>query len=102
MAVNDCVLHDAIFFVTCVTISGRNGVAREAVSRLQHVTCPHGILFPIFLGMQRLHQSLETMASCNSRLQRVTCQLQLAMDSFSQRCEKSCKENRYVHAWSYL
>ena len=44
----------------------------------------------------------ETIASCSSKWQRVTCLLQLAMDLFFQRCEANCKTNCTVYNTSIL
>ena len=40
-----------------------------------------------------LHFYFENIASCRTRLQRVTCFFQLAMDFFFQHCKTSCKKS---------
>ena len=74
-----------------------NGVARQVAGGLQHVTCSLCYLSGNFWGLQQLEKVelgftfLQRLYGlfCSSRLQRVTCLLQLAID-YETSCKKNC------------
>ena len=75
----------------CTCVLSRNAIATHAAKKI--APCNTSCRDRFYL-LQRLQGFLETIVSYNPRLQRVIiCLLQVAMDFYFHRCERSCNED---------